>query len=113
MDRIATAEVVVGTRYHNVLCAVKQAKPTISVSYSAKNDRIMADMGLGEYTQDARAVDVDRLIEQFTAVAAAAERITPALAEHSARKTALLTRQFEVLSASLGVPTTTMKEVVS
>lgn len=113
MARIATADVVVGTRYHNVLCAVKQAKPTISVSYSAKNDRIMADVGLGEYTQDARAVDVGRLIEQFTAVAAAAERITPALAEHSARKTALLTRQFEVLSASLGLPATTMKEVVS
>ncbi|GAB1508205.1 polysaccharide pyruvyl transferase family protein [Actinophytocola sp. KF-1] len=113
MTRIATAEVVVGTRYHNVLCALKQAKPTISVSYSTKNDRIMADMGLGEYTQDARAVDVDRLIDQFTAVAAAAGEITPALAGESARKTALLTRQFEVLSASLGLPATTVKEVVS
>jgi polysaccharide pyruvyl transferase WcaK-like protein len=113
MAQIAKAEVVVGTRYHNVLCALKLAKPTVSVSYSAKNDRIMADMGLGEYTQDARAVDVDRLIEQFTAVAAAADRITPELAEHSARKTALLTRQFEVLSASLGMPATTEKEVVA
>ena len=113
MTQIAKAEVVVGTRYHNVLCALKLAKPTISVSYSAKNDRIMADMGLGEYTQDARAVDADRLIEQFTAVTAAADRITPMLAEHSARKTALLTRQFEVLSASLGMPATTTKEVFS
>jgi polysaccharide pyruvyl transferase WcaK-like protein len=113
MAQIAKAEVVVGTRYHNVLCALKLAKPTISVSYSAKNDRIMADMGLGEYTQDARAVDAGRLIDQFTAVAAAADRITPALAEGSARKTALLTRQFEVLSASLGMPATTEKEVVS
>jgi polysaccharide pyruvyl transferase WcaK-like protein len=113
MARIATAEVVVGTRYHNVLCALKQAKPTISVSYSTKNDRIMDDMGLGEYTQDARAVDADRLIDQFTAVAAAAKEITPVLAERSARKTALLTRQFEVLSASLGLPATTVKEVVS
>jgi polysaccharide pyruvyl transferase WcaK-like protein len=113
MVQIAKCEVVVGTRYHNVLCALKLAKPTISVSYSAKNDRIMADMGLGEYTQDARTVDADRLIEQFTAVAAAADRTTPELTERSARKTALLTRQFEVLSASLGMPATTMEEVVS
>jgi polysaccharide pyruvyl transferase WcaK-like protein len=112
MAQIAKAEVVVGTRYHNVLCALKLAKPTISVSYSAKNDRIMADMGLGEFTQNARAVDADRLIDQFTAVAAAADRITPVLAEQSARRTALLTRQFEVLSASLGMPTTE-KEVVA
>lgn len=112
MAQIAKAEVVVGTRYHNVLCALKLAKPTISVSYSAKNDRIMGDMGLGAYTQDARAVDADRLIEQFTAVAAAADRIVPMLAGHSARRTALLTRQFEVLSASLGMPTIE-KEVVA
>ena len=112
MAQIAKAEVVVGTRYHNVLCALKLAKPTISVSYSAKNDRIMADMGLGEFTQNARGVDADRLIDQFTAVAAAADRITPVLAEQSARRTALLTRQFEVLSASLGMPTTE-KEVVA
>jgi polysaccharide pyruvyl transferase WcaK-like protein len=113
MDGIARADVVVGTRYHNVLCALKLAKPTISVSYSAKNDRIMADMGLGEFTQDARAVDADRLIEQFTTVSTEAGRITPMLAERSARKTALLTRQFEVLSASLGMPASTVEEVVS
>ena len=113
MAQIAKARVVVGTRYHNVLCALKLAKPTISVSYSAKNDRIMADMGLGEYTQDARVVDADRLIEQFTAVAAAADEISLKLAEYSARKTALLTRQFEVLSASLGMPATTTEEVVA
>ena len=104
MAQIAKAEIVVGTRYHNVVCALKLAKPTVSVSYSAKNDRIMADMDLGEYTQDARTVDTDRLIEQFTAVAAAAGSLVPKLEERSARKTAHLARQFEVLSASLGMP---------
>lgn len=113
MAQIAKAEVVVGTRYHNVLCGLKLAKPTISVSYSAKNDRIMADMGLAEYTQDARTVDADRLIEQFTAVSAAADRIGPMLGEHAARKSARLARQFEVLSASLGMPAEVTEEVVS
>jgi polysaccharide pyruvyl transferase WcaK-like protein len=113
MAQIAKSEVVVGTRYHNVLCGLKLAKPTISVSYSAKNDRIMADMGLAEYTQDARTVDVDRLVGQFTAVEAAADRIGPMLGEHAARKSALLARQFEVLSASLGMPAEVTQEVGS
>ncbi|MFC4858696.1 polysaccharide pyruvyl transferase family protein [Actinophytocola glycyrrhizae] len=113
MAQIARAEVVVGTRYHNVLCALKLAKPTISVSYSAKNDRIMADMGLREYTQDARTVDVDRLTAQFTAVAAAEDRVRPLLEEHVAHKTAALARQFEVLSACLGMPAEVTREVVS
>ena len=113
MAQIAKAEVVVGTRYHNVVCGLKLAKPTISVSYSAKNDRIMADMGLAEYTQDARTADADRLIEQFTAVSAAADRIGPMLGEHAARKSAHLARQFEVLSASLGMPAEVTPEVVS
>ncbi|MGB3438084.1 MAG: polysaccharide pyruvyl transferase family protein [Actinophytocola sp.] len=110
MAQIARAEVVVATRYHNVLCALKLGKPTVSVSYSAKNDRIMADMGIGEYTQDARTVDADRLIVQFTEVVAAADRIGLVLGENAGRKSAQLARQFEVLSAALGMPVETAKE---
>ena len=101
MDQIAVAEVVVGTRYHNVLCALKLAKPTVSISYSAKSDRIMDDMGLGEFCQDARAVDVDRLIEQLTALEREADRIRLMLAERSAAKAVELERQFAVLDARL------------
>lgn len=104
MAQIAMVDVVVGTRYHNVVCSLKLAKPVISLSYSAKNDRIMADMGLGDYTQDARSVDVDLLVTQFTEVEKLAAEITPMLAARSAEKAGRLARQFEVLSAALGMP---------
>lgn len=103
MAQIARVELVVATRYHNVLCALKLAKPTVSLSYSAKNDRIMAEMGLGDYTQDARHVDVDRLISQFTEVGKVADEIRPPMAERAAAKATRLTRQFEVLSNALGM----------
>src|SRR5690606_28185004 len=35
---MADVDVVVASRYHNVLSALKLAKPTISISYAAKND---------------------------------------------------------------------------
>ncbi len=111
MAQIARVEVVVGTRYHNVVCALKLAKPTVSISYSAKSDRVMTEMGLGDYTQDARSVDVDKLVEQVTEVTELAGRIQPMLAERSAAKAAMLARQYEVLSASLGMPVETVEVV--
>ena len=43
---MAPVGAVVATRYHNVICALKLAKPVVSVGYAAKNVAIMADMGL-------------------------------------------------------------------
>jgi polysaccharide pyruvyl transferase WcaK-like protein len=112
MAQIAKVEVVVGTRYHNIVCALKLAKPTVALSYSAKSDRIMTEMGLGDFCQDARTVDVDKLVEQFTEVSELAGRITPMLAERSALKVERLSRQYDVLSASLDMPAEPV-EVVS
>ena len=47
MRQIAATDVVVATRYHNVVCALKLGKPTVSVGYAEKNDVLMAEMGLG------------------------------------------------------------------
>lgn len=112
MAQMAKVDVVVGTRYHNIVCALKLAIPTVALSYSAKSDRIMTEMGLGDFCQDARRIDVDTLIEQFTEVSELAGRITPMLVERSAQKVARLAHQYDVLSASLGMPAETV-EVVS
>lgn len=101
MRQVAAVDVVVGTRYHNVVCALKLGKPTVSISYSAKSDRVMGEMGLGEFTQDARSVDVDLLVEQLTAVERQAGRIRPMLAERAAARAAELADQYAVLTARL------------
>lgn len=94
---MATVDSVVATRYHNVLCALKLGKPTISVGYAAKNDFLMASMGFGQFCVSAYDVDSDRLVELFTELTAhdrgqqlrernrvAAERVEAQFAELSA-----------------------------
>lgn len=58
MRQMAPADVVVATRYHNVLCALKMGKPTVSIGYATKNDTLMADMGMPEYCHSIRDFDV-------------------------------------------------------
>ena len=92
---------VVAMRYHNVLCALRLCKPTVSIGYSSKNDALMADMGLAEFCQSARSLDVGRLIEQFTEVESRSAQLRQTLAERNAANEQLLEQQFPKLSALL------------
>lgn len=65
MGQMAATDMVVATRFHNVVCALKLGKPAISLGYSKKNDAVMADMGLGSYCQHVEHFSVDTLIAQF------------------------------------------------
>jgi polysaccharide pyruvyl transferase WcaK-like protein len=66
MGEIVKTDLVVATRFHNVVCALKLGRPTLSVSYAKKNDVLLEDMGLGEFCQHVEDLDVERLIAQFT-----------------------------------------------
>lgn len=65
MGEIARTDVVVATRYHNVVCALKMARPTISLGYAAKNDVLLRRTGLGEYCHHVETFDVEVLKRQF------------------------------------------------
>jgi len=101
MQRLASVDTVVGTRYHNVLCALKVAKPTLSVGYAAKSDVLMAEMGLAEFCQSARSLHLDRLIRQFTELESRSGQLRQTLMERSAEKARVLDHQFAMLSAVL------------
>jgi polysaccharide pyruvyl transferase WcaK-like protein len=99
------AGIVVATRYHNVMCALKLEKPVISVGYAAKNAAIMTDAGLGEFCQHSNTLDVDKLIEQFTELERRSGQIRRAIAERNELNKKLLGQQFAALSALL-IPAT-------
>jgi len=101
MREMAPVGTIVAIRYHNVLCALKLGKPTLSLSYARKHDLLMADMGLSEFCQFANTFDVDRLIEQFTALQARSGQLRAAMAERNAEKARLLEQQFAQLSRLL------------
>jgi polysaccharide pyruvyl transferase WcaK-like protein len=87
MRQIAVVDLVVATRYHNVVCALKMGKPTISLGYSRKNDVLMGAMGLGAFCQHVERFDLDALIGQFSSLTV--------LRDHYGRRIAAQIRDFE------------------
>ena len=101
MQAIASAGTVVATRYHNVICALKLGKPTISLGYSPKFAALMNDMGMQGFSQPADSLDVDQLIEQFTELQSRSAPLRNSLRERNAAKKQQLDQQFALLSALL------------
>lgn len=101
MEQLAGTDVVVASRYHNVLSALKLSKPTISISYGTKSDLLMEQMRLAEFRQPIQGLDVARLIDQFRALEARAAAVVPAMRARNAEYAEALERQYDVLSAAL------------
>jgi polysaccharide pyruvyl transferase WcaK-like protein len=101
IKEMAPVGMVVATRYHNVMCALKLCKPTISLGYSRKFISLMSDMGVAEFHQFADSVDPDRLIEQFKELEARREEVQQRMIEQNAANRQGLADQFAVLSGVL------------
>jgi polysaccharide pyruvyl transferase WcaK-like protein len=95
---------VVAIRYHNILCALKLSKPTISIGYSPKHDVLMADMGLPEFGMGVSTLDIDDLIKRFTELESRSTELRQTLHERNAVKAEGLGGQFAELTAVLFPP---------
>ncbi|GAB3707212.1 polysaccharide pyruvyl transferase family protein [Amycolatopsis oliviviridis] len=100
MRAMSAVESVVATRYHNVLCALKLAKPTLSIGYASKNKVLMTALGLGEFCQSAKEIDLDALVRQFAELESRAGELTEIVAKRGAEQVRLLDEQFAELSAA-------------
>jgi polysaccharide pyruvyl transferase WcaK-like protein len=65
LSQLTMTDVVVATRFHNVLLALLLNKPVISITFHQKCKSLMRDMGLAEYCQDIKTLDSSMLIQQF------------------------------------------------
>jgi polysaccharide pyruvyl transferase WcaK-like protein len=101
LREMARVDTVVASRYHNVLAAVKLGKPTVAVGYAAKSDALMAEMGLGEYCQSIRDLDVDRLVKQFRLVEERGTELRAVLVRRNEEMTRRVRLQLGELSAIL------------
>ena len=81
--QLSLADVVVATRFHNLVLALMLGKPTIALSYHEKIRSLMDEAGLGKYCQDLLGMDVPHLIQQFLTL----ERDADALRSSIKRKT--------------------------
>lgn len=65
LSQIAATDLVVATRFHNVLFSLLLNKPVIALSFHHKCSSLMSQMGLSEYCQDINLLSAGVLIEQF------------------------------------------------
>ncbi len=97
MKQLAAADAVVATRYHNVVCALKLGRPTLSIGYATKNDELMAEMGLADFCQHIEQLDVDQLIAQFQKLIAERKTYERRIRETTARFMDSLREQDDLL----------------
>ena len=79
--QIGRTDLVVATRYHNLVGALMMGRPVISIGYADKNADLMKDVGLGAYchhvdtfSPDVVLDDLDQLLAQWDQLAPVVER---------------------------------------
>jgi polysaccharide pyruvyl transferase WcaK-like protein len=99
--QLATTDVVVSPRFHNIILAMMLSKPVISLSYHEKFPSLMSEMGLAEYCQNIEELRVEKLIETFHRLVTDAD----AVKEHIKRKTEenrlVLEKQYQFMFADV------------
>jgi polysaccharide pyruvyl transferase WcaK-like protein len=100
MAQMAQTDIVVATRFHNVVCALKTGRPTASLGYSAKNEALLASMGLGEFCQHVESFDVELLKSHVMKLLEGREFYARQLREANSAFQKRLRRQDQILASS-------------
>jgi polysaccharide pyruvyl transferase WcaK-like protein len=77
LRQLAASDIVVATRFHNILLALLLDKPVLAISFHHKCGALMSQMGLSEYCHDINRMDAGRLIGQFQDAQRNAARLRP------------------------------------
>jgi polysaccharide pyruvyl transferase WcaK-like protein len=97
LPQIAATDIVVATRYHNVLLALVLNKPVIAISFHHKCASLMSDMGLAEYCHDINHMNAGRLIEQFQRVQKNAAKLEPVIRQRVEQSRKGLDEQYKLI----------------
>lgn len=97
MAAISETDMVIASRYHVQIAALKMGRPLISLGYGPKNDALMADVGLSAFTQDLDHVDFPRLTQQIETMVAERERYAAQVREKVAAMTEKLRSALKAL----------------
>jgi polysaccharide pyruvyl transferase WcaK-like protein len=65
---LETADVLVSSRYHNLIAALLTGVPAVSLSYADKNDQLLGAFGLGEFCHGIETFDIDRVLAQLDTI---------------------------------------------
>lgn len=97
MVEMAQTDLVIATRFHNLVCAMKTGRPAIALGYGPKDEALMQDMGLGAFRSHVETFDPAWLASRFAALAADRDRLAAEIDRRVALAEARLREQEEAL----------------
>jgi polysaccharide pyruvyl transferase WcaK-like protein len=97
LSQIASTDIVLATRFHNVLLALLCNKPVISISFHHKCESLMSAMGLSGYCLDINELTADRVIEKFCDLEVNASKLKPLIREKVGEFRKALDEQYKVI----------------
>ena len=101
LPQIAEADLVVATRFHNVLFALLLNKPVIAISFHHKCASLMSEMGLAEYCHEISDMSAERLVEQFQDLEKNAQKLKPLIRQKVEQCRKALDEQYGLIFKSL------------
>ena len=98
---LAETDVVVATRFHNVLLALLLTRPVIAISFHHKCASLMSSMGLSQYCHDINEMDTDGLITQFKMIEKNRDMVKDTIRRGVEKSRAALNEQYDLLFSRL------------
>jgi polysaccharide pyruvyl transferase WcaK-like protein len=101
MPQLATADLVVASRFHGVLLSQLLSKPLVALSYHAKIDELMADTGQARYSLQIHDFELETLKTRFIELEANRETVSQQIAARVAEYRAALDEQYDRIFGKL------------
>ncbi len=99
MQQIAKTDVVIASRYHNIVCALAMGRPAISLAYASKNDALLHDTGLAAFCHRIDSFDPETILSQIDLAFAQRTALTRQVKAGVERYRSRLAGQEEILRA--------------
>jgi polysaccharide pyruvyl transferase WcaK-like protein len=95
LSQLSSVDVVVSSRFHNLLLGLMLGNPVVAISYQEKFQPLMNGVGLGGFCQDIEHIDVDELIEKVVRLQKNAPGIKLQIAQETESYRIALDEQYE------------------
>jgi polysaccharide pyruvyl transferase WcaK-like protein len=95
LAQLSSVDIVVSSRFHNLVLALMLRKPVFAISYHEKFRPLMQSVGLGEFCQDIEHIDVNELIGKIISLQKNAPGIKLQMARETESYRLALDKQYE------------------
>lgn len=100
LNQLAATDIVVSSRFHNLVLSLMLNKPVMALSDHHKLDSLMVGMGMAEYCVQLRELNSKILIEKFIQLERNAETLKPHILRKAEEYRAALDQQYSPIFAA-------------